>query len=346
MDNFDEYLVQGEPNKSEKAKAWKTAIGLQQVDGLTPSEYLIANARQNIEGEISLEDVKQRIDNYYQQQPLKSAENRTEEADKVSVRITELLNEKTFTFSALEYLTIHRRLFQGIYNHAGIIRNYNITKAEWVLNGETVLYANAENLKETLEYDLLQEKKFNFKGLSPAEITEHLAYFTSDLWQIHPFGEGNTRTTAIFLIKYLRQLGFKEVNNDLFANHSLYFSNALVRANYEDLANGIYKSKDYLIRFLANLLLNESHSLKNRELHIHFSDTVKSNFDTVKPQNDTVNDTVFSLIEKNKQITTKEISEKLGVSLSTIKRKINSLKQSGVLERVGSDKAGYWRILN
>ena len=242
----------------------------------------------------------------------------------------------------MEYLTIHRRLFQGIYNHAGIIRDYNITKAEWVLNGETVLYANAENLKETLEYDLLQEKKFNFKGLSLVEIAEHLAYFTSDLWQIHIFGEGNTRTTAIFLIKYFRKLGFKEVNNDLFANHSLYFRNALVRANYEDLANGIYKSKDYLIRFLSNLLLKESHSLKNRELHIHFSDTVKSNFDTVKPQNDTV----FSLIEKNKQITTKEISEKLGVSLSTVKRKINSLKQSGLLERIGSDKTGYWKIKN
>jgi fido (protein-threonine AMPylation protein)/biotin operon repressor len=339
MDNFDEYLVQGEPNKSEKAKAWKIAIGLQQVDGLTPSEYLIASAKQNIEGEISLEDVKQRIDNYYQQQPLKSVENRTEEADKVSVQIAELLNEKTFSFSSLEYLTIHKRLFQGIYNHAGIIRDYNITKAEWVLNGETVLYANAENLKETLQYDLLQEKKFNFKGLSISEIIEHLAYFTSDLWQIHPFGEGNTRTTAIFLIKYLRQLGFKEVNNDLFANHSLYFRNALVRANYENITNGIYKSKDYLIYFLSNLLLNESHSLKNRELHIHFSDTVKSEFDTV-------NDTVFSLIEKNKQITTKEISEKLGVSLSTVKRKINTLKKSGLLDRIGSDKTGYWRILN
>ena len=143
MDNFEEYLRQGEPNKAEKAKVWKTAIGLQEVDGLKPSGYLIDTAKQNIEGDITIEEVKQRIDSYYKQHPVKNHEDRTEEADKVSARITEILGEKTFAFSPAEYLTIHRRLFQGIYNHAGKIRDYNITKQEWVLNGETVLYASA-----------------------------------------------------------------------------------------------------------------------------------------------------------------------------------------------------------
>ena len=234
MDNFEEYLRQGEPNKAEKAKVWKTAIGLQQVDGLKPSDYLIATAKQNIEGDISIDEVKQLIDCYYKQHPEKDSENRTEEADKVSVQIAEILSEQTFTFSPAEYLTIHRRLFQGVYSHAGKIRDYNITKQEWVLNGETVLYASAESLKATLEYDFEQEKKFRYKGLNQQEIVEHIAHFISDLWQIHIFGEGNTRTTAIYLIKYLRKLGFKEVNNDLFADHSWYFRNALVRANYED----------------------------------------------------------------------------------------------------------------
>lgn len=192
MENFDEYLRQGEPNKAEKAKVWKTAIGLQQVDSLKPSQYLIETAKQNIEGDITIEEVKKRIESYYKQHPTKTDEARTEEADKVSARIAEILSEQTFTFSPAEYLSIHRRLFTGIYKFAGEIRNYNITKKEWVLNGETVLYASAESLSETLAYDFEQERKFSYKGLSEQEIIEHIAHFISNLWQIHIFGEGNT----------------------------------------------------------------------------------------------------------------------------------------------------------
>jgi len=337
MSDFEEYLRQGEPNRAEKAKVWKTAIGLQQVDGLKPSEYLIATAKQNIEGDITIEEVKKRIDSYYKQHSTKTDENRTEEADKVSARIAEILSEQTFTFSPAEYLTIHRRLFQGLYKHAGKIRDYNITKQEWILNGETVLYGSAESLKATLEYDFGQEKQFSYKGLSQQETIEHIAHFISYLWQIHIFGEGNTRTTAIFLIKYLRKLGFKEVNNDLFAAHSWYFRNALVRANYEDLSKGIHKTEKYLVCFLSNLLLKENYSLRNREMHVHYIDTVKS-------ENDTVIDTVFSLINQNKNMTATEISERLNTSLSTVKRKIKNLKEQGIIERIGSDKTGYWKI--
>jgi len=340
MENFDEYVRQGEPNQTEKAKVWKTAIGLQQVDGLKPSEYLIETAKQNIEGNISIEEVKKRIELYYQQHPAKTDEDRTEEADKVSARIAEMLGEQTFTFSPAEYLSIHRRLFAGLYKFAGKIRDYNITKKEWVLDGETVLYASAGSLKDTLEYDFEQERKFNYKGLSEQDIVEHLAHFISNLWQIHIFGEGNTRATAIFLIKYLRKLGFKHVNNDSFADHSWYFRNALVRANYEDLSKGIFRTEKYLIRFLSNLLLSGNYSLKNREMHM-LADTVN---DTVKPIADTVNDTVFSLIQQDNNITAHEISERLKMSLSTVRRKIKALRNTGQIERMGSDKTGYWRI--
>jgi len=338
MANFEEYIRQGEPNKAEKAKVWKTAIGLQQVDGLEPSDYLISTAKQNIEGYISIVEVKHRIDSYYKQHPVKDTENRTEEADKVSARIAEILSEQTFTFSPAEYLSIHRRLFQGIYSHAGKIRDYNITKQEWVLNSETVLYASAQSLKATLEYDFEQEKKFSFKGLSQQEIIEHIAHFISYLWQIHIFGEGNTRTTAIFLIKYLRKLGFKEVNNDMFAEYSWYFRNTLVRANYEDLSKDIHKTEKFLILFLSNLLLGKNHSLRNREMHVKYIDTVNT-------VNDTVNDTVFNLIKQNNMITSTEISQQLKVSLSTAKRKIKELKESGKIERIGSDKTGRWKII-
>lgn len=341
MENFDEYLRQGEPNKAEKAKVWKTAIGLQQVDGLKPSEYLIHTAKQNIEGEITFDEVKKRIDSYYQQHPTKTNEDRTEEADKVSARIAEMLGEQTFTFSPAEYLSIHRRLFTGMYKFAGKIRNFNITKKEWVLNGETVLYASAESLKVTLEYDFEQERKFSYKGLSETEIIEHLAHFISNLWQIHVFGKGNTRATAVFLIKYLRKLGFKKVNNDLFADHSWYFRNALVRANYEDISRSIHRTEKYLIRFLSNLLLKGDYVLKNREMHI-LADTV---YDTVKQPDDTVNDTVFSLIKQNNSITANEIGERLNMSLSTVRRKIKRLREHGNIERIGSDKTGSWRII-
>lgn len=338
MDNFEEYLRQGEPNKIEKAKVWRTAIGLQLVDGLKPSDYLIEAAKQNIDGDISIDEVKQLIDSYYKQLPEKNTESRTEEADKVSTQIAEILSEQTFTFSPAEYLAIHRRLFQGIYNYAGKIREYNITKQEWVLNRETVLYGSAESLKDTLAYDFEQEKKFNYKGLSRQEIVEHIAHFISDLWQIHVFGEGNTRTTAIFLIKYLRKLGFKSVNNDLFAEHSWYFRNALVRANFEDLSKDIHKTEKYLIYFLSNLLLGEKHSLINREMHVQYIDTVKS-------VNDTVNDTVFYLISQNNKITALELSERLKISLSTVRRKIKELRDKEKIKRIGSDKTGYWKII-
>ena len=344
MKNFDEYIRQGEPNKSEKAKVWKAAIGLQQVDGLTPSNYLIETARQNIEGDITIEEVKQRIDSYYKQHPAKTDEDRTEEADKVSARIAEILSEQTFTFSPAEYLSIHRRLFQGIYKFAGKIRDYNITKQEWILNGETVLYGSAESLKATLEYDFEQEKKFSYKGLSQQETIEHIVHFISYLWQIHVFGEGNTRTTAIFLIKYLRSFGFK-VNNELFEQHSWYFRNALVRAIYKNHTKDIHATDEFLIRFFENLLLGEKHILKNCEIHVFFDDTVKIQNDTVKSNIDTINDTVFSLIKQNNKINVTEISERLNISLSTAKRKIKALKTQGTIERIGSDKTGYWKII-
>ncbi len=356
MDDLEGYLRQGEPDRAEKAQAWRMAIGLQQVDGLKPSAYLIETAKQHIEGDITIEEAKQRIDSYYQQHPAPTDEDRTVEADKVSARITEILAEQTFTFSPAGYIAIHRRLFQGLYKFAGRIRDYNITKQEWVLNGETVLYASADSLKAALEHDLYQEKKFNYKGLDRQEVIEHLAHFTSNLWQVHAFGEGNTRTTAVFLMKYIRKLGFKGVDKDLFAEHSWYFRNALVRANYEDLSKGIHKTDKYLVRFLSNLLLKEEHPLKNREMHVQYvapvneahgtvNGTVKVRIGTVTEARGTVNDTVSLLMKQNKHITAVEISERLDLSLRTVRRMIKDLKEKGVVERVGSDKTGHWKVI-
>ncbi len=266
-DPFKEYIKESEPAKREKGYAWHTAIGLQAVDGLKTSEYLVSTAVRNIEGEISFAEANVLLQTYYEENPACDTEERTEEADKVSARIAALLSERAFSFTPNEYLSIHRRLFAGIYSHAGCIRDYNITKKEWVLDGATVLYGSATELRATLEYDFCEEKKFSYRNLSMDEIIHHLAVFISGLWQIHVFAEGNTRTTAVFFIKYLRTLGF-DVTNDIFAENAWYFRNSLVRANYNDLKNGIYETTEYLEMFLQNLLLNENHPLHNRELHI------------------------------------------------------------------------------
>ena len=248
-DPCKEYIKQTEPNKRDKGYAWHTAIGLQAVDGLRPSEYLIATAINNIEGE----------------NPAAQENDRTEEADKVSARIAKLLSEKAFSFTPNQYMAIHKDLFRDIYKHAGQIRAYNITKKEWVLDGATVLYGTASELRATLEHDLSQEKSFSYKGLSMEETIHHLAVFVSRLWQIHVFAEGNTRTTAVFFIKYLRTLGF-DVTNDIFAENAWYFRNALVRANYNDLKNGIHETTEFLELFLRNLLLGEKNELHNDDL--------------------------------------------------------------------------------
>jgi fido (protein-threonine AMPylation protein) len=252
----------------DKEIVWNTAIGLQAVDGLKPSQYLIDTAIQNIEGKITLREVQNIIDSYYEEKSVHfSGDDRTEEADKVSYRIVEILSETAFSFSPNEYMAMHQKFFQGIYKHAGQIRDYNITKKEWVLDGESVVYGSASQLRATLEYDILQEKDFTYKGLSMDQVIHHLAVFVSRLWQIHVFGEGNTRTTAVFFIKYLRTLGFS-VTNDVFAKNAWYFRNALVRANYTNIQKGVYETTEYLEMFLRNLILNENNELQNRNLHI------------------------------------------------------------------------------
>lgn len=266
--DLEEYVRQGEAGKAEKSCAWKTAIGLQDVDGLETSAYLLETAKEHIEGYIDIDTAQKRIDSYYETRTERREEEKgTEEADRVAARITQILSEKTFQFSPAEYRMIHKRLFFGIYDHAGMTRTYNITKKEWVLHGKSVFYASADSINATLEYDFGQEKQFSYKGLSLQESVRHLAKFTSDIWQIHPFCEGNTRTTAVFIVKYLKTFGF-HINNDAFAEHSWYFRNALVRANYNDLTRGIHATTEYLEHFFGNLLLGTEYELKNRNLVI------------------------------------------------------------------------------
>lgn len=288
-DPFEEYTRQGEASQYEKAQAWKTAIGLQAVDGLTPSEYLLDLAKKNIEGQMSLQALHTLLENYYESYP--HQEDRTVEADIVSLRMSELLLEKAFSFTPNEYLSIHKQLFTDIYPYAGDMRDYNITKKEWILVGDTVTYGSASELGAALFYDIEEEKNFSYANLEMSETIRHLATFVARLWQIHVFGEGNTRTTAVFFIKYLQTLGFT-MTNDMFANHAWYFRNALVRANYQNLKIGVYRTTEYLERFLRNLLLDEDHVLSNRSMHIHGANG-KNDIKHKKDNNDSIRETAI-----------------------------------------------------
>lgn len=337
-DPFKEYIRQSEPNKRDKGYAWHTAIGLQAVDGLKTSKYLIDTAIKNIEGDISIDEAQELLNSYYEENPKSGDDERTEEADKVAVRIAKILSEKAFSFTPNEYISIHKKLFTGIYGHAGKIRDYNITKKEWVLDGATVLYGSASELRATLEYDFSEEKKFSYRNLTMDEIIHHLAIFVSRLWQIHIFGEGNTRTTAVFFIKYLRTLGF-DVTNDIFAENAWYFRNALVRANYNDLKNGIHETTEYVEVFLRNLLLDERNELHNRSMHISGSFNKKVDIESEKVDIESVKvDIRNKIMSFSDRISEKTINHTINIFVEcgtkeyfgrTVIEEITGLKASG-----------------
>lgn len=392
--DFEEYIRNSEPAKKEKTYAWTTAIGLQQVDGLTPSKYLFETAKRNIDGEISVAEATSIIDSYYESKTDRSGNDneRTEEADKVSSRIAQILSEKSFNFSPSYLIALHGRLFAGIFKFAGKIRDYDISKKEWVLDGDSVMYGAAFELKAALDYDFEQERHFSYKNLTLEETVKHITFFVSRLWQIHAFGEGNTRTTAVFMIKYLRSLGFN-ADNDLFAENSWYFRNALVRANYNNLQKGIHENPEFLEKFFRNLMLGEHNELKNRFLHIRAKDfleikendkNVTANYGkvTANNENDTrnvkkvsVNDKnvtrnvtvnsenisvnnknitvkltqtqkdILNLIKENPCITQNEIASKLNIARETVNRNMKKLQQEKIIQRLGADKNGSWKIL-
>lgn len=392
--DFEEYIRNSEPAKKEKTYAWTTAIGLQQVDGLTPSKYLFETAKRNIDGEISVAEATSIIDSYYESKTDRSGNDneRTEEADKVSSRIAQILSEKSFNFSPSYLIALHGRLFAGIFKFAGKIRDYDISKKEWVLDGDSVMYGAAFELKAALDYDFEQERHFSYKNLTLEETVKHITFFVSRLWQIHAFGEGNTRTTAVFTIKYLRSLGFN-ADNELFAENSWYFRNALVRANYNNLQKGIHENPEFLEKFFRNLMLGEHNELKNRFLHIRAKDfleikendkNVTANYGkvTANNENDTrnvkkvsVNDKnvtrnvtvnsenisvnnknitvkltqtqkdILNLIKENPCITQNEIASKLNIARETVNRNMKKLQQEKIIQRLGADKNGSWKIL-
>lgn len=352
MEDYSEYLIQGEPNKRERVRNWMAAIGLQDVDGLTPSNYMLETVRRNIEGEITIDEVSRLVDEYYTTQEGLKQEARTLEADKVAVRIAQLLSHQTFGLGSNYLALIHRTLFEGIYKFAGTYRDYNISKKELVLKGESVRYEHAPLILPTLKYEFDQEDKFSYKNLTMDEMVKHISRFVANVWQVHPFGEGNTRATAVFTIQYLKQLGFK-VANEVFADNSKYFRNALVRANYSNIQYGIKETTDFLERFFRNLLMGEKNELKSRYMIIGTSwnevertqENVSSTQEAVKSTQETTAERIIEEIRKHPFTTREQLAEVIGITPDGIKKQLDKLKKIGKIRHVGATKKGHWEII-
>ena len=351
QEDFDEYIRQVEPSAHQSAADWQTAIGLQQVDGLKPSQYLLDVAQRNIEGDITIDEVRQMLDSYYRSKVGRTSDaDDTAECDKAAANIKKILSTNTFAFNTNGVVATHRRIFEGVFKHAGELRTFDITKKEWVLGGDTVSYLNWEDLRRAIDYDLQQEHEFSYKGLTEDEKVRHICRFVSDLWQIHPFCEGNTRTTAVFTIQYLRSMRYA-VTNDMFKMHSWYFRNALVRANYKNARLGIDYDFTFLERFFRNLLLDEHNELKNRSMLINapegwdtaLSDEQNGVKGGVKELTD-IQKAVVLAMQENPAVTTSELAQKLDVRFRTLQRYISQLREMGVLNREGGRKEGKWVV--
>ena len=320
-------------NKYSNKYLIETGSGLQDVDHLKNSSYFISESERYIRGEISLFELEDIITSYYKQKPEEA--ERTEEADLIAIRIAQIISEDTFSFTVGQLISIHKRLFEDVLIHAGKLRKYNFIKKEWVLDWATVWYGDYRELETMLAYDFNTEKNFSYSKLSMDEIVDHLSVFISNLWQIHPFEEGNTRTTAVFVIKYLRSLGF-DVTNDVFAKNAWFFRNSLVRANYRNLQQGVVEDRSFLIKFLRNLLLNENNELHNKELHISVISQLK---------NETRENRIIKLMKNYPNIKVEEIAEALGVSVRTVKSVISTLEKNNIIKRTNGKKYGYWEII-
>lgn len=344
QEDFDEYIRQVEPSAQASAAAWQTAIGLQQVDGLTPSQYLLDVAQRNIEGDITIDEVRQLLDSYYSSKTKRTPEDDDKaECDKASANIKKILSSRTFAFNTNGFVATHRRIFEGVFKHAGELRQFDITKKEWVLQGDTVNYLNWEDLRRAIDYEINQEREFDYKGLSEEEKVRHICQFVSGLWQIHPFREGNTRTTAVFTIQYLRSLGYV-ATNDMFKEHSWYFRNALVRANYKNARLGINYDSCFLERFFRNLLLNENNELKNRYMLINAPEGWKTTDDkpTITDDKSRLTDDkptiILSYLKEKGSCKTAELSAYLGLKTTQTKAYLYQLLQEGKIVAHGANK--------
>ena len=329
-------MTAADASVAEHARRWAIAVGLQDVDRLTPSDRLIELVKANIEGTMTdgqvMDAVQQQCD---------------AEADRVAARIYTLLNDSDFKLQPAQLVDIHKYLFDGIHSHAGQFRTRNVIKNQWVLNGDSVEYGHASSICKQLAYDFETEKKFDYSSVSAVQAIGRIARFISSVWQTHPFLEGNTRTVAVFLIKYLEKLGFG-VKFESFEKHSWYFRNALVRSQYENVSGDIYPTYGPLEQFVAHAVLGTEADLRNRTLHVAWEAPIAQNNALKKSgllSELTIKEVlILNMIIDNPAISISQMATDAGLSRSTVDRIIASLKEKGLLMRTGAKNKPLWSV--
>ena len=264
--SINDYIEKETPKNYIKQLEWDMAIGLQEVDNLKPSKYLEKLLQENVIGEKTIYEVEKELKDYYVEKEKNNDVNHNElECDLVSTRIVELLQEDNFELSINYLKYVHKYLFQDVYEFAGEFRKVDFSKHERILNNDSVAYGDHKLLEQSLDYDITIEKNKNYKEMNIVDVINNITDFSSRIWQIHPFREGNTRTTALFIEKYLVSLGYN-VDNTLFKDKSVYFRNALIRSNYFNNYLNIKEDNSFLIKFYENLLLGKNNNLHSRDL--------------------------------------------------------------------------------
>ena len=353
LSEFTGYLTAKEPGRRERADAWATAIGLQQVDGLKPSPHLYEVAKRHIEGEISASKARNLVDEYYETKTGRELPEDLKEADKVSARIIEVINDEGFFLSPSYIEALHGLIFEGVIRGAGGFREVNIRKHEWVLKDDSVTYGDWKAIGSDLAYAIDREKEFSYAHKTKRQVITHFSRFIADIWKIHPFREGNTRTTAVFAIKYLKELGYP-VQSNMFKDNSWYFRNALVRASYENAAKSVAKTFEPLERFFQNLLLGTSHELKSRYLLVGLTNAQRKRLKglsekggqkkVVRKGCQKTSEKLTELLRAQPHLTQVGMAAALGISRQAVQKHIARLKSAGRLRRIGPDKGGHWEI--
>ena len=362
---FSGYFEAKEPGRRERAASWATAIGLQKVDGLITSDYLIEIAKRHIEGEISADKARSIVDCYYETKAGLELPEDVREADKVAARIIEVIDDGAFYFDPSYLKGLHGLIFEGVFAHAGSYREINLRKHEWVLKEDSVTYGPWRSIESNLEKAFEREREFSYAGVKPREMVAHFTRFISQLWQIHPFREGNTRTMAVFAVKYLRMLNIP-ASNDIFAENSWFFRNALVRANYDNPLKGVQRDFVPLEGFFRNLVLGERNQMKSRFLLIDLDSSKRSELErghggrdktrkrseksgqkkAVRKRGQKTVDRLIGVLQAHPHLTQMGLVKALGISSrSTVQKHLANLKKAGRIRRVGPDKGGYWEVL-
>jgi len=357
LKEFAGYFEAKEPGRRERAENWAAAIGLQKVDGLVTSENLRSVARRHIEGEISASEARGIVDRYYESKEGRELPEDVREADKVSARIIEVINDQSFFFDPCYLQGLHGLIFEGVLPFAGSYREVNIRKHEWILKEDSVTYGPWRSIEENLHTAFEREQEFSYARKSKKILISHFARFISKIWQIHPFREGNTRTTAVFAIKYLRSLNIP-ATNDLFAENSWFFRNALVRANYENPLQDVARDYEPLERFFRCLILGERHQLKSRFLRIGIGKEQQEELakgrlsasegcqkKVVRKGCQKTAGKLLNMLKNQPHLTQVGMATALSISRQAVQKHLARLKADGRLRRVGPDKGGRWEVV-